>query len=315
MSWGLGLKIIFSILLLISFTELYAKDRKYNQLVFAPNLQEVVLETKYTFQFSKSIWEYLNQEYAKTKIDSEESSLGILYGVSEQFSLGVQASYELSRETVVTSGPASTANGQTRTYQNSGLKDPVLRFIYRVRDRDEGEMSSNLYFNISPKVKNAVAASTSVKGNGARGGTNGTLGTEFGGKFGIFSYSFDFSIDRIGESKSTETKSSAYGLILGRANVQFQAFEKISFRSFLGLGFIEKNKKTFSNGTFIENEDTGFIEVGGAAHFEFLEKGFFFFDFKGDALAKHNVTDETGTHVVEAENNIFYFNFGVAKQF
>ena len=316
------MKVLLFIGLFVSTSSIFASERKYSDLVYTPNHGDFVVEAKYVSTYNKTKWEYLSREYFTSETNADKASVGFGYGFSNNFAMAIRGSQLLTSKQEVTYGPASTLNTQKLTYKSSGMEDPEIRAAYRARDgAAEGELSTVVYLEVTPKTKKAVSATTTAKGNAANGGTIVQIGTEFGSKNANVSYSFDVSLTSHGESKSkpasgtTETTSEAYGLLQGVATAQWQFGEKTNLRGSLGLGSVGKQKVKYSNGTFVEYDASLFIILGGAVYHEVANKAYIFAELAGVGVSERTVKDETGIQINETENGSGVFSVGIAKEF
>jgi len=316
------LKALLFIGLFVSTFSLFASERKYSDLVYSPNHGDFVVEAKYGSTYNKTKWEYLSREYFTSETNSDRASIGFGYGFSNNFAMAVRGSQLLTSKQEITYGPASTLNTQKFTYKSSGMEDPEIKAIYRARDgAAEGELSTIVYLEVTPKTKKAISATTTAKGNAANGGTNVQIGTEFGSKNANVSYSFDISLTSNGESKSksattgSETTTEAYGVLQGIASAQWQFGEKTNLRGSLGLGSVGKTKTKYANGTFYEYESSLLVILGGAIYHEVANKAYLFAELAGVGVSERTVKDETGIQIDETENSAGVFSVGFAKEF
>jgi hypothetical protein len=127
--------------------------------------------------FTTSLADTATLKQANTEISTASDSpqslqLDAVFGITDRLNLGLTLGYLLHDSQQITVD--STAS--TSTYARSGISDPAFRLVYRFPY--SARVAGDFAFSVSPKIVTAKAASASESGNGGKGDTSITVGTD-----------------------------------------------------------------------------------------------------------------------------------------
>jgi len=156
---------------------------------------------------------------AGTVSDAKNSKSGFTYrvgyGLSNYLTLGLQGRYIFSDNSDYTYGPGSTQNGTSSTNKSSGIEEPELAAILRIRNDESSKLRIDISAGVSPKLQKAKFATSSANGNEGIGGTKFRLGVNIYKEIKSLEFAFNlnrnfYSLQQF-EDPSDPTKTTEHG--------------------------------------------------------------------------------------------------------
>ncbi len=130
------------------------------------------------------------------------------YGAIESLEIGASIGYQISDEIKLNYGPASSTNGLSETYKQSGLKNPVLNARYRLLSQSSSFANGDFLLSFSPNIGTSKDSTATQKGNALRGSTLILAGFEVGKKFSDMAWRLGFKGNFYGTGKSEDVSNS-----------------------------------------------------------------------------------------------------------
>jgi hypothetical protein len=207
------------------------------------------------------------------------NSLEIGYGLLERLTLSAIAKYYFSNPAKVDYGSGSTRNGQSETYQYSGLSDPLVKLGFRLLEQSNFFLMMDVFAGYSPGLSTSNKASLTSPGNMARGGGQFVVGADIGHKFSGFSFALgisqEFNAQRTytdltnnQQTQVTGGDATAYGL-----DLQFELGNSVDL--LLGYHVTSYSQKKETNQTTSVVTTTGnlsFSEIAVGFNFELIKE-------------------------------------------
>jgi hypothetical protein len=134
-------------------------------------------------------------------------SLG--YGLMDNLELSLGLGYQISDETKLKYGPASTSNGTTDTYKEKGITTPSLNVKYRVITQTSAFANGDIVLSYSPKIGTSKDGVQSKDGNALRDSSLLIAGFDLGKKYTDMAWRFGFKGNFYGSGKSEDADSSS----------------------------------------------------------------------------------------------------------
>jgi len=198
--------------------------RKAVDLIAFPNAGHATVGAKFFSSAIEYTWQYQSREYSKGEILSKGIDYEAGYAFNDYWGARITAEQEISGNSKVTYGPATSINGQTYEYKSSGFDDPEFEVIYRAMDISKDKFDMNIKVSFSPKLQDAESATFSKKGNNAKGGRTFGVEIEWGSRGPSFSWMVGFDLTNYGtaESKDAEdgeiTEVTSYNTFLSQVD-------------------------------------------------------------------------------------------------
>ncbi|MES3037913.1 MAG: hypothetical protein V4736_08405 [Bdellovibrionota bacterium] len=158
------------------------------------------------------------------------------YGITENSYVGISSGYKINNDTENTYGPAAgSLSGQTITLSSDGLEDVTLKYKIRLLHQQSSRVNFNIGIDYSPKLMDHKGATSTSRGDVARGGDLTTLSAEIGNKYNLLAYSgvLTYSIPgtRSSEYSDGSSDSSTGGNALSlQANLQYTGLPRFTPR-------------------------------------------------------------------------------------
>lgn len=229
-----------TILLLLISTQGIATT-KFNSLNFINEKSKFRGETKLKVS-STDIDVTYQSVNIKAETDSTSVEQRLIYGVSDQLSIGLQLEYFLKEDTDVTLGtPIGGFNSGEA--ESPGLADPFIGAAYRVLGESSDPVNLDIELRLSPGLGDGEIGTTNQDGNQKRGGTEFSLkigaGRFFNPKFeGYIDLQLTNTGDRDVKDLSDNSTVSYDSTTDFELNFNLQYYPKENFRIFGGLGIV-----------------------------------------------------------------------------
>lgn len=208
MKIALGILIIFS-----SFSYGYDfnlnNESSINDLMYLPKEKTFAAIFATSFSRSDLDYEYNSRNLFSIKAIENDIDLKIGYTISEKTMLLLRIENAFSNKSDVTYGPASTTPNTVKSYKSDSMKDPYIGFKNRLTTQSENNFNQDISLIFSPKIKNNIDATQTIKGNSYRGGTLIDFTYEAGKKYTDQQWKFGATVDFLGKKKSINAGDSS----------------------------------------------------------------------------------------------------------
>lgn len=184
-------------------------------------------------------------------IDSSSSLIpvGVRFGITDQFTIGVLGNYVLSSENKTT----TTSTGQTSTTKSNGFSDFTFSGQFRVSGESYNDFIFDVIGQFSPGIMPSNSASSSGNGDAGRGGNYAAFGTRIGYQTAKVGFTLAADISHFFETDQTESgtnvqvKTDAATSFQIGPRVQFTPNELLDLNLGLNLSFLPGSTVTRSN--------------------------------------------------------------------